>query len=39
MEVKGLIGQSWEKKEKNLFDQDIKDTYGKRFRKKTEVEV
>ena len=25
-------------KRKNLFDQDIKDTYGKRFRKKTEVE-
>lgn len=29
MKVKGLylIGQAWEKKEKNLFDQDIKDTY------------
>lgn len=29
MEVKGfyLIGQSWEKKEKNHFDQNIKDTY------------
>ena len=26
MEVKGLFTFSWEKK-KNLFDQDIKDTY------------